>query len=81
MKIPPGTYRGHENGERGFRFPKAERYGRFFGVNTDWLLYNRGPRERGKKVEDEAEDLPPEFRQQALDYIEFLKQKAREQSR
>lgn len=35
------TYAQHENGLRGYPATKAERYGRFFRVAPEWLLYGR----------------------------------------
>lgn len=45
------TYIGHENGHRGFRKDSAEVYARKFDVSLEWLLTNRGGKERRTKVE------------------------------
>jgi DNA-binding XRE family transcriptional regulator len=41
MGVPVATYIQHENGARGFPAPRAERYGRFFRVAPEWLLYGK----------------------------------------
>lgn len=41
MGVRPPTYIQHENGIRGFPASRAERYGRFFKVAPEWLLYGR----------------------------------------
>jgi len=45
MGINTQTYAGHENGSRGFK-DSAELYARKFNVALEWLLTERGPRER-----------------------------------
>uniref|UniRef100_A0A6H1ZCU5 HTH cro/C1-type domain-containing protein n=2 Tax=viral metagenome TaxID=1070528 RepID=A0A6H1ZCU5_9ZZZZ len=42
MGVPVPTYVQHENGSRGYPAPRADRYGRFFRVAPEWLLYGRG---------------------------------------
>lgn len=39
MGIPVATYIQHENGGRGFPADRAKRYGKFFRVAPEWLLY------------------------------------------
>lgn len=41
MGVAVATYIQHENGSRGFPATKADRYGRFFRVAPEWLLYGR----------------------------------------
>jgi SOS-response transcriptional repressor LexA len=41
MNVPVATYIQHENGTRGFSPSRAERYGRFFRVTPEWLLYGK----------------------------------------
>lgn len=41
MNIPVATYIQHENGGRGYPASKAERYGKFFRVAPEWLLYGK----------------------------------------
>jgi SOS-response transcriptional repressor LexA len=41
MGVKPATYAQHENGLRGYPASKAERYGRFFRVAPEWLLYGK----------------------------------------
>lgn len=41
MGVSPATYAQHENGIRGYPAKRAERYGRFFKVAPEWLLYGR----------------------------------------
>jgi hypothetical protein len=41
MGVVVATYIQHESGLRGFPASKAERYGRFFRVAPEWLLYGR----------------------------------------
>lgn len=42
MGVPVATYVQHENGGRGYPAGRADRYGRFFRVAPEWLLYERG---------------------------------------
>ncbi|MGV3580022.1 hypothetical protein [Brevundimonas sp.] len=42
MGVPVATYIQHENGSRGYPAARADRYGRFFRVAPEWLLYARG---------------------------------------
>lgn len=53
MGVAPATYAQHENGLRGFPASRAERYGRFFRVAPEWLLYG------SKAVNAEPSDLGP----------------------
>jgi SOS-response transcriptional repressor LexA len=41
MGVPVSTYLQHESGHRGFPASRAQRYGRFFRVTPEWLLYGR----------------------------------------
>lgn len=41
MGMPVPTYIQHENGSRGYPAARAERYGKFFRVAPEWLLYGR----------------------------------------
>ncbi|MEN3973087.1 XRE family transcriptional regulator [Sphingomicrobium sp. XHP0235] len=41
MGVSVSTYSQHENGIRGFPATKAERYGKFFRVAPEWLLYGK----------------------------------------
>lgn len=41
MGVSVATYIQHENGTRGIPADRAERYGRFFRVAPEWLLYGR----------------------------------------
>lgn len=41
MGVSRATYAQHENGIRGYPASRAERYGRFFRVAPEWLLYGR----------------------------------------
>lgn len=75
MGIPPPTYMAHENGTIGFA-RNAERYAAFFKVDLRWLMSGIG-RAKGRPVEAEIADLPPEQQRQVFDYIEFLKNGAR----
>ncbi len=55
MGIPVATYIQHENGVRGFPATKAQRYGKFFRVAPEWLLYgakaaNAEPAELGPRL-------------------------------
>ncbi len=55
MGVSPATYAQHENGLRGFPASKAERYGRFFRVAPEWLLYggraaNAAPADLGPRL-------------------------------
>lgn len=53
MGVPVATYIQHESGTRGFPAGRAARYGRFFRVAPEWLLYG------SKGVEAEAVELGP----------------------
>ena len=53
MGVPVATYIQHENGSRGFPAGRAERYGKFFRVAPEWLLYG------SKAANAEAADLGP----------------------
>jgi phage repressor protein C with HTH and peptisase S24 domain len=55
MGVSPATYAQHENGTRGFPASRAERYGRFFRVAPEWLLYGR------QKSEGEFSPLGPQL--------------------
>jgi SOS-response transcriptional repressor LexA len=52
VRVP--TYIQHENGTRGYPAARAERYGRFFRVAPEWLLYgktsNAEPAELGPRL-------------------------------
>jgi len=41
MNVAVATYSQHENGTRGFPATRAEKYGRFFRVAPEYLLYGR----------------------------------------
>ena len=41
MGVPVATYVQHENGSRGVPADRAARYGRFFRVAPEWLLYGK----------------------------------------
>lgn len=43
------TFTSHQNGQRGLRPTVADRYAKALGVNTEWLLYDRGPRDRAAR--------------------------------
>lgn len=45
MGVGISTYVQHENGGRGFPAGRALKYGRFFRVRPEWLLYGRGEKE------------------------------------
>lgn len=54
MGVPVATYVQHENGGRGYPAGRADRYGKFFRVSPEWLLY-----ERGEEDEAPASDSVP----------------------
>lgn len=76
MDLTYGTYAGHENGGRGVPLRSLSRYAAFFRVNLAWLAEGRGQM-RGKGIDnpDILDGLPPEARQQALEYIDLLRLK------
>jgi len=43
---PIGTYRSHENGQRGFPVETAKKYARAFGVSVQWLITGEGHAKR-----------------------------------
>lgn len=51
MGVAVATYIQHENGSRGIPATRAERYGRFFRVAPEWLLYRRGEVDDGLTTE------------------------------
>lgn len=76
MDLPYATYAGHENGSSGIPARRISRYAAFFKVNLAWLQDGKGP-PQGKSIDtpDILDGLPPDGRRQALEYIEFLKNK------
>lgn len=42
LKVPYGTYSGHESGSRGIKKEDIARYAKFFGVSPGWLAYGEG---------------------------------------
>jgi len=67
------TYQAHENGNRGFRWPEAERYARLFGVRIEWLVFGRGPMKiGGASLQGRIEALPPSQQEQVLRFLEFV---------
>lgn len=56
------TYAGHENGSRDFGTEEARKYASKFKVNAEWLLYNTGPKERTRRLDDDLADLTDEQR-------------------
>ncbi|WP_031207793.1 LexA family transcriptional regulator [Mesorhizobium sp. L2C085B000] len=44
LKVPVGTYAGHENGSRDFDTETAKLYASFFNVRLAWLMLGEGPR-------------------------------------
>lgn len=64
MGVGISTYVQHENGGRGIPAGRALKYGRFFGVRPEWLLYARGDRD-APKHEPELTMLPVYARIQA----------------
>ena len=76
MDIAYATYAGHENGSSGIPALKISRYAAFFRVNLAWLQDGKPPMHgKGIDTPDVLAGLPPEGRQQALEYIDFLKNK------
>lgn len=75
MGMAPSTYMAHENGSRGGE-RNAERYARFFGVDLLWLLTGKGSPE-GNPVQRLFDDLPPEAQPEALDFMEYLKNRSK----
>lgn len=76
MDLSYTTYASHENGGRGIPLRRLSRYAAFFKVNLIWLAEGKGPQTgKGIDTSDILADLPPEGRQQALEYIDFLKNK------
>ena len=76
MDLTYGTYACHENGNRGLTARQMSRYAAFFRVNLAWLAEGRPPMQ-GKAIDtpDILDGLPPEARQQAMEYIELLRLK------
>ena len=72
MGVPSPTYMAHENGSRGFR-SRADRYATFYRVSLHWLLTGVGSARGGDQVQSMFEQLPPEDQRQAIEYLEFLR--------
>jgi hypothetical protein len=72
MGVPEPTYLGHENDSRGFS-RHATRYALFYRVSLDWLLTGRGSPKGRTRLEELYDELGPEARRQALEYLEFLR--------
>jgi len=75
MGTPLQTYYAHENGNRDLRPKPAKKYANRFKVNTDWLLYGTGARDKHSSPLDGVEDLPLEGQQLVAEYIEMLRLK------
>ena len=74
MGIDYPTYAAHENGSRGFDKDQARHYASTFKINVLWLLYGLGfP--QGQSIEQKLLALPPEYRKQVVDFLEYLKGK------
>ena len=58
MGVTVSTYIQHENGTRGFPASRAAKYGRFFRVAPEWLLYGRGSGEPLPPLQPELTALP-----------------------
>lgn len=74
MDLGYTTYASHENGSRGMTAKSLSRYAAFYRVNLVWLAEGKPPM-RGRAIDtpDLLAGLPPEGRQQALEYIQFLR--------
>ncbi|MER9691967.1 LexA family transcriptional regulator [Mesorhizobium sp. M0179] len=55
LKVPLGTYAGHENGSRDFDIDTAAMYASAFGVQLVWLMMGEGPR---RSSGEEPERIP-----------------------
>jgi DNA-binding XRE family transcriptional regulator len=75
MGIAKPTYYQHEDGRRGLTRHSARRYADKFKVNVDWLLYNKGARDRTPL--NDFDDLPEEGQQLVAEYIEMIRQRYR----
>lgn len=73
MGVNVPTYLGHENGNRGITRSAAVKYARFFQVSLEWLLTGTG----SSKDVSLLDSLPPKAQEEALHYIEFLREKYR----
>jgi hypothetical protein len=70
------TYRSHENGQRGFRKDKADRYAKAFKVSVEWLYYGRGPREleSASSLADKINRLSPVLQKAVEAFVDSLPQ-------
>ncbi|MER9720985.1 MULTISPECIES: helix-turn-helix transcriptional regulator [unclassified Mesorhizobium] len=50
LKVPPGTYAGHESGNRAFDYEVARLYAAGYGVRWEWLLSGEGDPLGGGRV-------------------------------
>lgn len=71
MGFPEGTYPSYENGNRGFDADLADKFAKKFKVNTEWLQFERGPRDRKYSIDDQ--DLTAEETERVKTFIENLK--------
>lgn len=75
LGVPPGTYYGHENGSRGITADEGRRYADFYGVRVEWLMYNRGQRQRPKDpLQELIESIPAARRPLAIRMLEAFRQ-------
>ena len=49
LKVPGGTYAGHENGSRAFDIETAQQYAEAFRVRVSWLMFGELPRSQAAK--------------------------------
>lgn len=73
MGFPEGTYPSYENGNRGFDPELADKFAKKFKVNTEWLLFERGPRDRKPTLEDDMDGLTMDEVDRVRTFIENLK--------
>jgi len=73
LKMHRPTYLAHENGTRGYA-RSAACYSAFYRVNLRWLWEGAGPIKPGGRspIEDAFERIPPDRREEALNYLDYL---------
>lgn len=78
LRVPYGTYSGHENGSRGIKDDELQKYAKAFRVSVAWLAFGEeedashtvpivGYIGAGAEIQPEYEQVPPE----GLDTVEL----------
>lgn len=74
LRMPYGTYIGHENGHRGFTAKEARNYAKKYKVNLLWLVFGIGDA-RTVSLDQKISELPEHKQREIARYIEFVESK------